>query len=276
MKAEIRALLNDFKAAARIGRRESLESAFTRLRVLPEVASNRPIPEAFLSQALLPLAESLASSGIDWAVLRPFLKDRLTAVRVVAAAALGLRFHTNGDSLSQELYAAGRDPRAEVRTALAQALGEAGKGQPVLLLGLVTPWLQDPSPRLRHTALLALAARAEEKGFVIAFKDKLLEIFEVSHLDEDPEVRAGLAALLIAAARHGLAEAVLDRLKAWAQEPEPVSWVISQVLSASWAAEHLAGAEEVLNILEAQTGLTRYITNARRALQRHIDRADRD
>jgi hypothetical protein len=141
------------------------------------------------------------------------------------------------------------------------------------LLEVALPWLRDPSPRLRHTSLLALAARAGEAGFTGAYGLDVLERLEGLQADPDPEVKGGLAAVLIALAQAGLAEAVLDRLECWAGEREPSDWVISQVLSAAWAAEHPARTEAILQRLEAQTGLTRYVTNTRRALERNRSQA---
>ena len=275
MKAELRLLENDFKAAARIGQRESLEGAFARLRALPEAASNQPLSEAFLSRLVPALAASLALPRLPAAALRPFLKDPLVAVRSVAAAALGKRYQAGLEAPLQDLLKAGRDARPEVRRSLAESLGEAGAGDPARLWELVTPWIQDSSPRLRHSALLALAKRSEEPGFIAERGRELLEQLEGLQSDPDPEVRGGLAAVLTAAARNGLHAPVLDALQRWAGEPEPSSWVISQVLSAAWAAQHLDRAGDILKTLEARTGLTRYVTNARRALERHAGQSSR-
>jgi len=268
-------LEQDFKAAARIGQKVSLERAFARLRALPEAAANQPLPEAFLSRVVPALAATLVLPNLPAAALRPFLKDPLVATRAVAAAALGKRCMAGLEAPEQDLIKAGRDARPEVRRALAESLGEPGAGVPARLWELVTPWLQDPSPRLRHAALLALAKRSEEPGFVTGYGPVLLEKVEGLQADPDPEVRGGLAAVLTAAARKGQGTAVLDTLQRWAGAPEPSSWVISQVLSAAWAAQHLDRAGEILQVLQTRTGLTRYVTNARRALERHAGQLSR-
>jgi hypothetical protein len=89
MRAEVRSLLADFKAAARIGHPESLGLALDGLRALPEIAANQALPESFLDQVILPVGQVLVSPLLPSASLRPLLDDPLAGVRAVAAVALG-------------------------------------------------------------------------------------------------------------------------------------------------------------------------------------------
>ena len=63
MKSEIRSVITDIKAAARIGHVESLEIALEGLFSLPNVAANQAMSEAFIEQAILPIGAILGGKG---------------------------------------------------------------------------------------------------------------------------------------------------------------------------------------------------------------------
>ena len=262
MKSEIRELLADFKAAARIGHPESLQVALDGLRSMPEAASNAAFDESFQSQVVFPLGAVLAHPRLRRQDLLELLGDPLTAVRALAAVALAARYF-EGEGREEDLRRAGQDSREEVRDAAGKALGAYAGRNPAKLFSLVSTWLAEPSHRLRQTALLAAPA------LIASHAEKLLSLVAGLQEDPDPGVQSALVALLIALAGAGHAEAVLALLSDWSGEPDPNAWTISKVLSASWAAGHARSAVEILERLEARTGRTRYVTNALRALERH-------
>ncbi len=263
MNANLRDLITDLKAAARIGHPESLALALDAARALPEIAGNHPLKEAFLVQAILPIGEVLASPRVPLAILRSMSNEALAGMRGIAAVAMSIRLLHNGGDLPEELKRLGRDPRPGVRTALALALSKAGAELPNKLMALTAEWLVDTSPRLRQTALLALASLN-----VIHGEAALAQAASLS-ADPDPEVRAALVDCLTALARQEQAELVLRLLADWAGGSDPNQWVIARTLSASWAAEHADESLEILRALAAQGGPARNLVNALNALSRH-------
>ncbi|GAB4396129.1 MAG: hypothetical protein OHK0052_16970 [Anaerolineales bacterium] len=263
MKTSIRQFLTDLKAAAQIAHPESLQSALNGLQALPNVAGNHTLPESFLAQVVLPAAEILAARQIPANFLLQNQREPLTAVRAVCAAALGIHFLRYQDATHKDLQNFGTDPRPEVRAALAEALAREGAAFPKGLLALCVHWFNQPQPKLRQTAL-----RAAE-GLAQTHADYLLELLSAMEIGTDPDVRAALAGLLLALAQQGRAQPVLALLTTWAARPIPEAWIISQVLSGSWAAAHPREVESILKTLEDRTGTTSLITNVRRAMQRH-------
>jgi hypothetical protein len=270
VKSETRMLLADLKAAAQIGLPQSLDLAVDRLRGFPQVASNHPLSEAFFDQVILPAGAILSSPRLPLAWLRSLLEDPLAGVRAAAAAAVGVRCFEGKDISSQDLLRAGRDPRPEVRRALAESLGQAGKTGLPRLLDFITPWLEDPSVRLRQAALFSLAAAVRRSpAFALDHEGAILGLLDALHNDPDPDVRSALVAALVASAQAGLSRQLLSRMSRWADEADPAYWVISRSLSASWAAAYAQEALAILQNLEERAGQNSAISSARRALQRH-------
>lgn len=66
-----------------------------------------------------------------------------------------------------------------------------------------------------------------------------------------------------------MAEPVLDLLSRWSAEPEPNSWIVCRVLSASWASEHPIEVKSILQAIRSVTGESSHISNVLKALKRH-------
>lgn len=269
MKASLRTLLTDLRAALAIGQPEAVAASLDGLRQLPEVSGNQPLPESFLVQAILPLGELLASPQVPAALLQGWQRDPLAAVRAAAAAALGMRFLSGSEDLAASLQRAGSDARAEVRQALAEALSQTRAANPARLLELGMIWTRPHKGgtewsaaelRLCTTALAFLAALAE------VYPERLLVIARLLHRDPNPQVRGGLVGLLTHLAGSGQAAALLEQLAAWAQEPQPNDWLIGKVLSGAWVKKHAARATAILDDLQASVGETNPISQARQAL----------
>lgn len=263
MKTNTRQFLADLKAAAQIAHPQSLQSALLNLQMFPEVAGNHPLPESFIQQTILPAAEILAVRQVTANFLLQNRREPLAAVRAVSAAALGIHFLRFQDATHKDLQQFAADARPEVRTALAAALAREGAAFPKELLALCVHWFNQPQAKARQTALLAA------QGLAPTHADYLLELLSAMEIGTDPDVRAALAGLLLTLAQQGRAQPTLALLTTWAARPIPETWIISQVLSGSWAAAHPREVESILKMLEDRTGTTSLITNVRRAMQRH-------
>jgi len=256
-KAQIHALLNDLKAAARLGQAEATDIALDGLRSFPQVAANQPLSEGFIAQVILPAGKIL--SKLPAAQLQPLLDDALSALRATAGVALAQRFVLGKDGNPKILQTPAKDARPEVRSALAEVLREVGQAHPERILPLAEAWLAAPSARLRGTAL----------GFVPALGQDILPKLNVFKAEEHPEVRAALVEALQTLAQSGLAEPVLEQLSHWGAEPRPNAWVIGRVLSGSWAASYPQEAKSILQSLQKKYGDRKSITNTLKALHRH-------
>lgn len=265
MKASTREFLADLKAAVQIGHIQSLQSALNALQAFPEVAGNHPLSESFIQQTILPVAEILAARQVTTNFLLQNRREPLAAVRAIAAAALGIHFLRFQDATHKDLQLFATDSRPEVRAALAKALAREGAAAPKSLLALCVHWFNQPQPKLLECALRAAV------GLVPTHADYLLELLAAIQIGTDPNVNAALAGLLLTLAQQGHAQPVLALLTSWAGHPIPEAWIISQVLSGTWAAAYPREVESILKALEERTGTTSLITNVRRALQRHTN-----
>jgi len=75
MKAEIKQILRDLRAAVSLGRLEAIDIAMNSLLDLPGVASNDQMNEGFIEQVIIPVGELLA--GLKSSQLRPLLTHPL-------------------------------------------------------------------------------------------------------------------------------------------------------------------------------------------------------
>jgi hypothetical protein len=257
MKPELRTLITDIKAAARIGHAESLWLALDGLLDLPEVAGNPQMSEAFLTQAVLPIGEVLSQPRLSLSVLRPLCNEPTAALRAAAAAAFARRYFDPGDTKEKDLRGLGQDPRKDVRLALTLALAaepEADKLKP-----LVDTWIKARSPRLK-TVAIQLLPNLPENAFMV---------LEDLIIDSDPEVRAAVVDALTALAQEASADKVLKLLERWVNGQENYVWIITKTLSGSWAAGHAEKALAILGKLTTHTGPHKHISSALQALERH-------
>ncbi len=255
-------LLTDLRAAARLGHPAALEAALEAIASHPEIASNGALSTRLQTDFLRPAARTLAGSGIPAALLTDLRDAPLAGLRALGAAALALR-HLEGHAPPKALRPSGRDPRPDVRRALGQTLAEAGAAAPEKILSLGRTWLRRGSPRLRHTALLAL------RGAVPARGAEIIPLLQELPAQLEAESGEALAALLISLAQNGQAEAVLDFVAERAAAEPPDLWLAGRVLSGKWAAARAGRISALLETLEARHGESRHLSNIRRALRRH-------
>ena len=253
------------RAAARLGHPDALNEALDALARLSPIAANAPLGEGDVDRVLLPLGEALAGPAVAVAHLRDLQKAPLAALRAVAAVALAVRYLRGQPAGARDLARSAKDARAEVRWALQKALRRHAQVNPQRLLDLLSDWLTvvhpPRSPRQVAVALHTLPVLA------VTFPDEVLPLAAAQRDAEHPEAQKALAACLRELAQEGLAPAVLDLLRRWAEAPAPPLFVIGRTLSGRWAQAYRAQAEAILDLLEARYGPRRPLTNARKALK---------
>ena len=255
-------LLLDLRAALRLRHPDSLTRALEAIARQPDIAANRRLSARLQSDFLRPAGRMLADADLPPERLRTLCAAPLAGMRALGAAALAYRY-AQGRLPLEALSTPGGDPRPEVRRLLGRTLAEAGAASPERLLTLGRAWLRGDSPRLRHTALTAL------RGAVPARGQALIPLLETLPQRLDIESSEALAALLSALAQHGHPEAVLRLLETRTAAEPPDLWLAGRVLSGRWAAAHAGRVSTLLEALETQHGISRHISNARRALRRH-------
>lgn len=259
MKAYLRELIPDLKAAARIGHPQSLQAALDGLRALPEVKGNSKMQPAFVESVIAPAGLALSARSLRLKLLEELLQDPLAGVRAASAAALGVRFAAGEDVPEAVLSKAGSDAREEVRFALAHGISRSTV-EHERISSLLHTWLGDRSPRLQESALLALLA--------LPF-DLASELFSgLCALDPglSEEVDKALMAALGSLAERGAAEDVLVCLESWARKDAPPLWVITRTMMRSWARAYRQKAMEILDILQARLGPMKEISSCRNFL----------
>lgn len=264
MKSDIRTLLRDIQAAARIGHTESLWAALDLLQDLPQVAGNHPMSESFINQVVLPVGEAVSAARMNQSALRPLANHSLAVYRAAAGIALLRQYldGRNGTTL-QSVNALAQDSRQDVREAIRLAALHANHANPEKLAELYQAWQASGAPRLQALAYQLLP---NLPGEIVLQK---LETLEAEALASQPEVRKTLASTLSTLAANGDAEEVLAILARWAARPEPDHRIITRCLTNSWAARHPAESLEILTELTAQLGAKKRIRRTLESLHRH-------
>lgn len=261
MKPHIREILADIKAAVRIGHADSIEAALEQVRKLPDEL----LPPAML----VPLGRAL--HPLPAHKLRPYQEDDDPAVRALAGVALAERWLKFEDVAVEDLNRGAGDPNPEVGQAVAGCLADlASAATPGQILSpiiqLASKWITSPNSNTILAGLKLFPSTLVNHVASATEQQKIYELFQPLYLATEHEVREMLVSCLntiasVKPARHGDV-VVLELLSDWAQRPEPNVWLITQVLSASWALNHKVKAITILQRLSAQAGLTRPIIRA--------------
>ena len=259
MNAEIRIVVRDIKAAARIGHAESLWLALDELLELPQAAGNRQLSAAFLKDAVLPAGQALAHPRLEAALVKSLGKAPHAVVRAACGAGLAYRYFDNEDVKRKDLLRLARDDRRDVRQSLALALIEAAGDQQERLLDLLHTWIADPSPRVQIVAM----------ALVSVFPEKAVEILSQLTPGGEREIRAAMAEALNLASNSGRSDEVLELLASWAQEGENYVWVICKTLSSSWAAERVQETLAILKQLVGAASAEKQVKKVLKAMVRH-------
>ncbi len=251
------ALLRDVRLAARFGDPEALDAALEGLLEDPAVAANRDLPPDLISRLLVPAGQALAAPTVPDTYLDSLAASPYAAYRALAAAAWGERF-ARGAAPPRALERLARDPRAEVRTALQQALARAPQARRA---ALVRAWL---TPRTPPRSPRAVALAWDLAPAVLSPAELWDRAAVWAARDEAADLRPALVRALHAAASRD-PDLALQRLRA-ARWPAPL---VAQVLAGPWAAARPDAALDLLRGLYARHGRRRWLTQALKALERH-------
>ncbi len=264
MKADLRTLLRDIQAAARIGHPESVWAALEEVLEFPQISGNHHLDDSFLRQVVLPVGQALAHPLLKQAALRPLVTHPLAGMRAIAGAALVERYlkGMNGTGL-KDMGQLAQDPRQDVRQAVLLACALPGFSAPDKQTEIFEAWLVQPSPRLQGLALQLLPYLPEQT--VLAQLPKL----EDYSPPQEPGVRRSLAEAVSKLGQGEYGPQVLAILSTWAENPERYYWVITRSLSRSWAASYPDQSLAILTHLAEIKGGRKKILNALKALQSH-------
>lgn len=260
MNSEIREILTDLKAAARIGHADSLNAGLDLVAMLDPIASNQSFEDGFIEQALLPLGAAINAPLVPDTWLGELATAPLAAMRAMAAVALAQRYLAGKHLVEKELSDLSKDERADVRQTLVLALGQVEDDAGDQLFGLAQEWLGAASARTRACGLHLLP----ESDFREA-----RPWLETAHIDEDPDVRRALVDTLLEMAAAGHGQEIMQMLTNWTNQASPNAWVITKTLAGSWAMDHLESAEAILDKLAADKNNAKRVESAHKALSRH-------
>ena len=264
MKTDLRTLLRDIQAAARIGHPESVWAALEEVLEYPQIAGNHHLDDAFLRQVVLPVGQALAHPLLQQAALRPLITHPLAGMRAIAGAALAERYlkGMNGTGL-KDLGQLAQDPRQDVRQAVLLACALPKSSAPDKQTEIFESWLVQPSPRLQGLALQLLPYLPDKTVFA-----QLPKLEDYSP-PQEPGVRRALSEAVSKLGQGEYGSQVFVLLSAWAENPDRYYWVITRSLSRSWAASHPNESLAILTHLAEIKGGRKKILNALKALQSH-------
>jgi HEAT repeat protein len=261
MKNDTRQLLRYLKTAAILGNPEAVDLALNGLLGFHGIAANDRMDDGFIEKTILPVGREL--TPLKTSFLRPLISHRLVAGRAIGAVALADQFLAGKQATAKDLHKPANDPRLEVRKALGRELMINGNQDLGKLQALAISWLTNTASKSRYTALIFAPALAISHG------ELLIDLLTPFDRDSDWDVRAVLVDALNKLGQAGLGESVMELLYSWASDPNPNSWVISRVLSASWSAAYPAQTRVVLAELSLKNGTESQVKSAVEALSRH-------
>ena len=241
MKAALRELLTDLKAAILIGDSDSIQAAIDQIRA----ADDDELPPS----ALFPLGEVLTRLAPEEYLT--LLGDDDAAVRGAAASAAALAW-LDGKAVDRKaIIFAADDPVYEVRNALCQALSRS----PAQAEVLAAEWLNADQESVQLSGLQLLARLPDAP-------EALVRQLEPLDAAPDQDFRAVLVETVNALGGTAQAEIILSILEKWSARTEPNVWVITRVFSASWAKAHPDRALAILRKLSETTGEIRAVLRA--------------
>ncbi|MBN2045797.1 MAG: hypothetical protein JW757_12305 [Anaerolineales bacterium] len=264
MKSDIRTILRDIQAAARIGHIESLWAALDQLQAIPQVGGNHPLDETFLNQVILPVGKAVSRTRTSKSALRPLVNHPLAAYRAVAGAALVTRFLDGTDQTSpKDLNGLAQDPREDVRQAVLLAAIQNADANPEKVDELYIAWQQSGATRVQALAYQILPYLPGEAALekVYAFRESLQ--------DHPAEVRKTLSNVLCTLGANGQSQAVFEILTYWADQDEPDYNAVARSLSKPWAACCPEQSLEILTRLAEKAGAKKRIRKALQNLSRN-------
>jgi HEAT repeat protein len=128
------------------------------------------------------------------------------------------------------------DEEASVREAAAESAGRLLDAEFPHLLARIERWRDDPSPRVRHAALVAVAGAARRERAERA--EPLLRLIAPLLSDRDPLVRRSLGPSAVAALLQHYPSLAFEHLVQWStSNDEQVLWNVAMAFTSSAAAE---------------------------------------
>jgi hypothetical protein len=257
MRTDLRKILRNIQAAARIGHVESLWAALDQLQDIPQIGGNHPMNEKILNQVILPVGKSVSKTRINRAALRPLITHPYAAYRAVAGVALVTRF-LNGENNTtlKDLNGLVQDPRNDVRLAIQTAAVQTNDPNPEKIEALYDTWQKSNATRIQTLAYQILPHLPEEITL------KKINAFRENLYTHPPEVRKTLAKSLAHLVANGHASEVLEILTYWSTQDQPDFGLVARSLSRPWAAHFPDQALEILTKLAANAGAKRRIRKA--------------
>ena len=261
MKSGLNQLFRDLNAAILLQRSEAVDIALDGLLRLQGVSGNEQMSDGFIAQVVLPVGQRLSS--LQASILRPLLNHPLVFGRAIGAVALAHRFFKAEDTKMDDLRQGATDPRSDARLSLGRVLVDLAEEDPERLFDIGKSWLEQPSPRLRQTALIFLPHLAGNYGTA------LIDLLRPFSAEEHREVNRALADGLIQLGNRTLALPILHLLSDWSKYPSPNEWVICQTLSASWVVNYPSEVVSILKRLVSDGRESKAVSNTIKALKRN-------
>jgi hypothetical protein len=264
MKSDMRTIIRDIQAAARIGHVESLWAALDQLQDLPQISGNHPMNETLINQVVLPVGRAVSRTRINNAAMRPLITHPYAAYRAIAGTALLSRYLKGENHTSlKDLNGLVQDPREDVRVAIQAAVIQVSDANPQKLEEIYSVWQGSKSTRVQALAYQILPHLPEE----IVLQN--LSTFRDSLDEYSAEVRNALASALSSIGTSGKVEAVFDLLYFWAAQDDPDFRVVARSLSKPWAASYPQQTLEILTQLVSKVGPRKRIRKALHNLARN-------
>ncbi len=264
MKTDMRTILRDIQAAARIGHVESLWAALDQLQDIPQIGGNHPLDETLINQVVLPVGKALSRMRITHAAMQPLIRHPFAAYRAAAGVALVTRFLDGSNNTTlKDINGLVQDPRADVRLAIQMAVTQITDPDQDKLEALYTTWQRSDSPRIQALAYQILPHLPEEMILeqVRTMRDRIRRIpgRGAQHACQRP----------LSTWRRRASEGVLEILSNWAAQEDPDYRMVAGSLSKPWAAEHPEKTLEILTQLAGRVGAKKRIRKALENLNRN-------
>jgi hypothetical protein len=264
MKSDMRTILRDIQAAARIGHVESLWAALDNLQDIPEIGGNHPLDESLLNHVILPVGTAVSRTRINKAAMRPLITHPYAAYRAIAGVALVTRLLNGTDQTSpKDLNGLVQDARKDVRQAILLASVQNAGSKPEKINALYDFWQQSGATRDQSLAYQLLPHLPAE----IAIQK--LDAFRESIQDTPAEVRKTLSSALAALGTSGFEEEVFAILDCWASMNDPDYRIVASSLSRPWAAAYPEQSLEILTRLADKVGAKKRIRKVLQIMHRN-------
>ena len=264
MKTDVRTILRDIQAAARIGHVESLWAALDQLQDIPQIGGNHPLDETLIHQVLLPVGKAISRMRITQAAMQPLIRHSFAAYRAAAGVALVTRYLDGSNNTTlKDINSLVQDPRADVRLAIQMTVAQMPDPEPDKLQTLFSTWQASDSPRIQALAYQILPHLPEE---IIL---KQVRNMQTESTEVPAELRNTIASTLSQLGAGGHSEAVLGILSNWAAQEDPDYRIIADSLSKPWAAAYPELTLEILTRLAGKAGARKRIRKALENLNRN-------